>query len=229
MQELSLAPDLNQGETEEMLKIVLLGDAGVGKTSLLNQYTKGKPPSNSQPTIGLEFITKTIVLSDGSKRKVQVWDTAGQERYKALTSAHFRKAAGAILVYDVTRRKTFDHILKWHEELTFQAEEDTLVMLIGNKTDISDQDPTMYQVQKKEGSELAKTNNFIFMETTATRTDQVNSAFLTLIERIHENRRKKHDYGGGGGAGAGAGSGPADASRRPVSYTHLTLPTIYSV
>ena len=87
--------------------VILVGDASVGKTCLLNQYLKGALPRNPAPTIGVEFATKNVVLKNGGTVKAQIWDTAGQERYRAICLAHYRRALGALLVYDVTKQSTF--------------------------------------------------------------------------------------------------------------------------
>ena len=90
-------------ESENLFKIVLVGDAGVGKTNLLSRYIKGNLPKVPSPTIGVEFATRTVPLPSGGTVKAQIWDTAGQERYRAITSAHYKRAVGALLVYDVVR------------------------------------------------------------------------------------------------------------------------------
>lgn len=87
---------------QHIYKIVLLGDSGVGKTHILNRYVKKEPPQRPMSTIGVEFATLAVSLRDGSKVKAQIWDTAGQEKYRAITSAHYRNAVGALLVYDIT-------------------------------------------------------------------------------------------------------------------------------
>ncbi len=90
------------------------------------------------PTIGVEFATKTVTLKDGGKIKAQIWDTAGQEKYRAITSAHYRKAVGALLVYDITKEKTFESLEKWLEEIRKHADQDIVLMLVGNKLDLTE-------------------------------------------------------------------------------------------
>ena len=92
--------------------VILVGDMGVGKSSLISQYIKKEFPESPLPTIAVEFTTKIIKMINGDKVKMQIWDTAGQEKYKSIASHHYRKAVGALLVYDVSRRITFDNCMK---------------------------------------------------------------------------------------------------------------------
>ena len=107
---------------EKFYKIILVGDASVGKTCLLTQYLKGQMPKTTAPTIGVEFATKNVALRNGGTVKAQIWDTAGQERYRAICSAHYRRALGALLVYDVTKENTFGNLKSWLENLKAHAE-----------------------------------------------------------------------------------------------------------
>ena len=99
-------------DCDYLYKIVLVGEAGVGKTHLLSRYVKGTLPKNPTSTIGVEFATRTVPLMTGGTVRAQIWDTAGQERYKSITSAHYRRAVGALLVYDVTNEKSFINLKK---------------------------------------------------------------------------------------------------------------------
>ncbi|GLT55332.1 hypothetical protein SLA2020_284650 [Shorea laevis] len=104
-----------------VLKVVLIGDSAVGKSQLLARFARNEFSLESKATIGVEFQTKTLVI-DHKTVKAQIWDTAGQERYRAVTSAYYRGAVGAMLVYDITKRQTFDHVAKWLEELRGHAD-----------------------------------------------------------------------------------------------------------
>ena len=129
----------NRDEDYDYLyKIVLVGEAAVGKTHLLSRYIKGTLPKNPTSTIGVEFATRTVPLESGGTVKAQIWDTAGQERYRAITSAHYRRAVGALLVYDITNEKSFIATKRWMEELRDHAEPDIVIMLVGNKVDLAD-------------------------------------------------------------------------------------------
>lgn len=107
-----------EGSGEEYLfKIVLIGDSAVGKSNLLSRFARNEFDNNSKATIGVEFQTQTVEI-DGKEVKAQIWDTAGQERFRAVTSAYYRGAVGALIVYDISRRSSFDSIKRWLDELT---------------------------------------------------------------------------------------------------------------
>ncbi|KAK6157543.1 hypothetical protein DH2020_011791 [Rehmannia glutinosa] len=122
-------------EYDYLFKLVLIGDSGVGKSNLLSRFTKNEFNLESKSTIGVEFATRSLNI-DGKVIKAQIWDTAGQERYRAITSAYYRGAVGALLVYDVTRRPTFENVLRWLRELRDHTDPNIVVMLIGNKSDL---------------------------------------------------------------------------------------------
>lgn len=113
----------------------MIGDSGVGKSNLLSRFTRNEFNLDSKSTIGVEFATRSIEV-DGKKIKAQIWDTAGQERYRAITSAYYRKAVGAILVYDIAKHGTYDSVERWLDELKQHAEKDTVTLLVGNKSDL---------------------------------------------------------------------------------------------
>ena len=96
-----------------LFKVVLIGDSGVGKSNLLSRFTKNEFNLESKATIGVEFATKTVMVEPDKKCKAQIWDTAGQERYRAITSTYYRGALGALLVYDITKPKTFESVERW--------------------------------------------------------------------------------------------------------------------
>ena len=106
-----------EGGEEYLFKIVLIGDSAVGKSNLLSRFARNEFDSNSKATIGVEFQTQLVEI-DGKEIKAQIWDTAGQERFRAVTSAYYRGAVGALVVYDISRRGTFDSIKRWLQELT---------------------------------------------------------------------------------------------------------------
>ncbi|KAL1202109.1 Ras-related protein RABA1a [Cardamine amara subsp. amara] len=122
-------------EYDYLFKLVLIGDSGVGKSNLLSRFTKNEFNLESKSTIGVEFATKTLKV-EGKVVKAQIWDTAGQERYRAITSAYYRGAVGALLVYDVTRQSTFENAARWLRELRGHTDPNIVVMLIGNKCDL---------------------------------------------------------------------------------------------
>ena len=121
---------------KQLLKIIILGDSGVGKTSLMHQYVSKKFDNRYKATIGADFLTKDVEIN-GQAVALQIWDTAGQERFQALGSAFYRGADACILVYDVTQQESFAHLSSWMEEFNLQAGKRDCV-LIGNKCDLAD-------------------------------------------------------------------------------------------
>jgi small GTP-binding protein len=175
-------------EYDYLYKIVLVGDAGVGKTHILSRYIKGSLPKNPTATIGVEFATRTVPLQSGGTVKAQIWDTAGQERYRAITSAHYRRAVGAMLVYDVTSEKTFANAKRWMEELRDHAEPDIVIMLVGNKIDLCDRNPAARKVPIEQASEFAKANRLLFEETSSITAARVKESFETLLQAIYNEK-----------------------------------------
>ena len=131
-------------------KVILIGDVWVGKTCLLSRYLKNTLPKKVGNTIGVEFATKNVTMKDGATVKAQLWDTAGQEKYRAITVAHYRKALGCLIVYDITNRKTFNNVKYWLQSLLDSAEQEIQIMLVGNKVDLVEDDPRARQVTKEE-------------------------------------------------------------------------------
>uniref|UniRef100_A0A669DNG0 Ras-related protein Rab-25 n=1 Tax=Oreochromis niloticus TaxID=8128 RepID=A0A669DNG0_ORENI len=114
---------------------VLIGDSGVGKSNLLSRFTRNEFNLESKSTIGVEFATRSIQV-DGKTIKAQIWDTAGQERYRAITSAYYRGAVGALLVYDIAKHLTYENVERWLKELRDHADNNIVIMLVGNKSDL---------------------------------------------------------------------------------------------
>jgi Ras-related protein Rab-11A len=117
------------------LTVVLIGDSGVGKSNLLSRFTRNEFNLDSKSTIGVEFATRSIQV-DAKTIKAQIWDTAGQERYRAITSAYYRGAVGALLVYDISKHQTFENVTRWLKELRDHADSNIVIMLVGNKSDL---------------------------------------------------------------------------------------------
>lgn len=115
--------------------MVLIGDSGVGKSNLLSRFTRNEFNLDSKSTIGVEFATRSIQV-DSKTIKAQIWDTAGQERYRAITSAYYRGAVGALLVYDISKHQTYDNVTRWLKELRDHADSNIVIMLVGNKSDL---------------------------------------------------------------------------------------------
>uniref|UniRef100_A0A8B9GDR3 Ras-related protein Rab-25 n=1 Tax=Amazona collaria TaxID=241587 RepID=A0A8B9GDR3_9PSIT len=157
--------------------LVLIGESGVGKTNLLSRFTRNEFNHDSRTTIGVEFSTRSILVGD-SVVKAQIWDTAGLERYRAITSAYYRGAVGALVVFDITKHQTYDVVERWLKELYDHAEPSIVVMLVGNKTDLAQ----AREVPMEEARMFADNNGLLFMETSALDSTNVEQAFETILK-----------------------------------------------
>jgi len=163
---------------------------GVGKSSLMSQYIKKEFPESPLPTIAIEFATKIIKIKEGGYVKAQIWDTAGQEKYKSITSHHYRKAVGALLVYDVTRKLTFENCIKWYNELKINTEKECVICIVGNKCDLVEENPKRREVSTEDGREFARKNKTLFFEISARNNNNVVECFEELLQQIYNTRRK---------------------------------------
>jgi Ras-related protein Rab-18 len=172
---------------DALFKILLVGDSGVGKSSLLTRFTADQFEDNAVPTIGVDFKLKFFTIKEGpsaGKRiKLTIWDTAGQERFRTLTSSYYRGAQGIIYAYDVSRRETFESLSSvWMPEVDlYSTVEDAVKMVVGNKVDVENR-----EVTKDEGREFAKQHGCLFVETSAKRNIAVQQAFEELVQKILE-------------------------------------------
>ena len=170
--------------------VIIIGDSGVGKTAILSKYVKGIFPVAPSPTIAIEFATKIIQIKEGGYIKAQIWDSAGQERYKAIVAGHYRRAAGALIVYDVTKKSTFEHITNWLKNINEMAEKNCISYLIGNKVDLLDINENNREVTIEEAQKYAKENGLRFYETSALTSVRINDCFEDLLQEIYNERRK---------------------------------------
>ena len=166
---------------EMMFKVVLVGDSFVGKTNIMSKYLKDEFHEDSKATVGVEFGSKTFTI-EGHAIKAQIWDTAGQERYKAITSAYYKGAKGAFVVYDITRKSSFESIDKWVNDLTAAADKKITIVVIGNKSDLEDQ----RQIPKEKGEEKAAKLEVAFLETSALSGDNLDKAFELMMNEIYK-------------------------------------------
>jgi len=169
-----------------LFKVVLIGDSGVGKSNLLSRFTRNEFNLESKSTIGVEFATRSINV-DGKTVKAQIWDTAGQERYRAITSAYYRGAVGALLVYDIAKHATYVNVQRWLKELRDHADSNIVIMLVGNKSDLKH----LRAVPTEEAKNFSTENGLSFIETSALDASNVEAAFqniLTEIYRIVSNK-----------------------------------------
>jgi small GTP-binding protein len=161
--------------TEELLKILVIGESAVGKSCLLLRYTDNKFQESFMTTIGVDFKTKYIDI-EGTHVKLQIWDTAGQEKFRSITRAYYRGAHGILVVFDISRRDTFNQTKMWIDSIReSQAEANSIdVILIGNKQDL------VRAVTKDEAEDLANSYGIRYFETSAKQNTNVEEAFLCL-------------------------------------------------
>lgn len=203
-----------------LFKYIIIGDTGVGKSCLLLQFTDKRFQPVHDLTIGVEFGARMITLGNAentksSQIKLQIWDTAGQESFRSITRSYYRGAAGALLVYDITRRDTFNHLGRWLEEARQHSHSNMVIMLIGNKSDLD----ARRAVSTEEGRDFAQQHGLVFLETSAKTASNVEKAFMDTAGKIHEkitsgeidvsneNAGIKVGMGSSGMGGGGMGSG----------------------
>ena len=162
-------------------KIVLLGDSGVGKSSLSLRFCQGRFPSFHEVTIGAAFLQQTVRLRDGSQVKLSIWDTGGQERFRSMSALYYRDAAGAILVYDCTDPGTFESVKYWVEELKSKGPPDVVIAVAANK---SDQPGEKKKVDPSTAKAYCDESNMLFFETSALNGDNVSQMFEGISGRI---------------------------------------------
>ena len=186
-------------EYDYLFKLIIVGDTNVGKTNIMSKYIRDQFNINSKSTIGVEFGTKILTI-DNKRIKAQIWDTAGQERYKSITSAYYKGAKGAFIVYDITNKFTFDSVDKWIQDLHSYGDKNMILLLIGNKSDLEDK----RQITKEIGEEKAKSFSLGFIETSALSGDNIDQAFDIMLKEvlkkyIIENDINNDEFEGGSG------------------------------
>jgi len=159
-------------------KLLVVGDAGVGKTCLITRFVDDVFSSTCKSTIGVDFKATTIEM-DGKGVQLQVWDTAGQERFRALTTSYYRGAHGVILVYDVTDQGSFDHLATWIKDVDLYSGEEVVKLLIGNKDDTPSK-----CVDTEAARDFARDHQMLYMEASAMRATNVNAAFRLLVAEV---------------------------------------------
>ena len=160
----------------EMCKVILIGDSGVGKTNIFNRFLNNEFLENSKTTIGVEF-GYHIYEQGEYKLKVQLWDTAGEERFRSMTTTYYRGCKGVLIVFDVTNRKSFENVDSWLTLAKNNSSAIVSVLLIGNKSDLNE----IRQVSTKEAEQLAFSKDLAYMETSAKSSRNINEAFDILL------------------------------------------------
>ena len=165
-----------------LLKYVIIGDSGVGKSNILLQYINGKFNEDFKATVGVEFGAKNIEIN-GRIYRIQIWDTAGQENFRSIARAYYKNSICACIVYDITSRNSFNSVQSWIDDCTKQTPRNILLLLIGNKNDLNDK----REVQYEEGEEFAKKKNMIFLETSAKTGNNIDNIFGRSVKQIDQN------------------------------------------
>ena len=163
---------------DHVIKVVFIGDSGVGKTNILSRFCKDEFMVNSQSTIGVEFASKTLLLKNGKIIKTQIWDTAGQERYKSVTNTYYYRSQGALVVFDITKASTFRSVDRWVSQLREYAGSEVVIVLVGNKSDLK----SLRAVSKEEALEKAAALGSIdYIETSALNNSHISETFNLLV------------------------------------------------
>lgn len=170
------------------MKLVLLGEAAVGKSSLVLRFVSNDFQENKEPTIGAAFLTQKCTIGERTI-KYEIWDTAGQERFASLAPMYYRNAQAAIVVYDITKPASFIKARHWVKELHEQANRDITIALVGNKLDLVEDDSaedgeTLRKVSVEEGQSLADEEGLLFFETSAKTGNNVNEVFVGIGSKI---------------------------------------------
>ena len=169
-----------------LLKYVIIGDSGVGKSNILLRYINNTFSEEFKTTVGVEFGAKNIEINKNIYR-IQIWDTAGQENFRSIARAYYKNSVCACIVYDITNQSSFKSIQSWIDDCTKQTPKSVLLLLIGNKNDLKD----MREVSYEEGERFAKSHNMIFLETSAKTGDNINEIFVKSVQQIDVNINNK--------------------------------------
>ena len=172
-----------------LLKYVIIGDSGVGKSNILLRYINNVFSEEFKTTVGVEFFAKNIELNNYIYR-IQIWDTAGQENFRSIARAYYKNSVCACIVYDITSHSSFESIQGWIDDCTKQTSKSILLLLIGNKNDLNN----MREVSYEEGQAFAKSHNMIFLETSAKTGDNISEIFEKSVNQIEQNiKDNKYD------------------------------------
>ena len=179
---------MNEENFDILYKIVIIGDSGVGKSNILSRYVRDEFSMDTKATVGVEFGSKIISINN-QQIKIQIWDTAGQEKYKSVSTIYYKGAKGALLVYDISRKETFNNLNRWINEIKNNSDENINILLIGNKCDLEEG----RQISQEEAFEKAKEINAGFLEVSALQAVNIEKAFKYLIQQIHNKNNYRID------------------------------------
>ncbi|CAL9229018.1 unnamed protein product [Arabidopsis halleri] len=179
---MAVAPARARSDYDYLIKLLLIGDSGVGKSCLLLRFSDDTFTTSFITTIGIDFKIRTVEL-DGKRIKLQIWDTAGQERFRTITTAYYRGAMGILLVYDVTDESSFNNIRNWMKNIEQHASDNVNKILVGNKADM---DESKRAVPTAKGQALADEYGIKFFETSAKTNLNVENVFLSIAKDIKQ-------------------------------------------
>ena len=177
---------ISEGNYNYLIKFIIIGDAAVGKSNLLVRYTSGQFKEEYQLTIGVEFGSNNVIISDNTYR-IQIWDTAGQENFRSITRSYYKNTACAIIVYEISNKKSFENISSWIEECKNTAPKSILMVLVGNKCDLDNR-----EVTEEEGREFAEKNGMLFFETSAKTGKNVEELFKQSVKVIDQKIKENY-------------------------------------
>lgn len=169
-----------------IFKLVIIGDSGVGKSSLTRRYIENTYSDSFHPTIGVEFGTKKMKINN-KFIKLQIWDTAGQEKYKSITSAYYRGTRAVFIIYDITEKSSFDNVDNWISSVKSCTDKDVLVVMIGNKSDLSH----LRKVSLSDAKSKAENNDILYYETSAKDGSNIEYVFEVLGKYIYSLYEKE--------------------------------------
>ena len=171
-------------------KVVLIGESGVGKTCIINRFNEGKFDPNIKISISAQFCRKKIDLPNGESVTMDIWDTVGQETFRSITQIFYAHAKVAIIVYDVTKKKTFDEVKNyWYKKIQEIDDKDIIIALVANKYDLYEK----RQVSNEEGEEYAKSIKAIFASTSAKNNSGIKTLFENIAMKIKQKKYNKVD------------------------------------
>lgn len=173
-----------------LYKVIVIGDSGVGKSNLLMQFIQKEIIEEIKPTIGVDFYTRNVNIDNDIVVKLQIWDTAGQERYRAMTSTYYRGAVGVLIMYDITKYKTFENVNKWLLEIKKHAEENIKIIIVGNKTD----DSTSREVPIDTVKKFAEEKSIAFIEISVREKTNIELVFQILAKEIYKISKQSDFY-----------------------------------
>ena len=169
-------------DCDYLFRYIIVGDVSVGKSCIMLRFSSNQFREEHELTIWVEFAIKFYEIKN-KNIKIQIWDTAGEEAFQSITKNYYKNAIGALLVYDITKKSSFDHLKNWLDNIRENSSRNIKIILIGNKTDLEDKREVTFQ----EGEEFAKNNGLFFLETSAKNFTNINESFNKLTEEIYDN------------------------------------------